>query len=525
MRHAALLVFALSATALASTPSGFVLQQEGRLLDQNEQPVTAQVPMTFAIWDGPFADAQSDWSATVTVPVVGGVYALALGDTTSGQPAIDPRIFAAGASRFLSVTIGGAELLPRLQIGTAPHAIDADALGGVPAASYAQLLNLDALSESTRQGLAALGGSLDALSETLVQSIAAAKADAISEAQAYALAQDGGLAATLAAQIQSAHDDAVSKAQVFASSAQSAAIAASESNAAARYLPLAGGTLTGLLTAGAGILLPGLSGPPAACTSGNAGLVYFDSTASTFYGCDGKQWRNIGGAGTTPTATGTSCAALQAKGKPTGLYWLQPSGQDDPFQAWCDQDDNGGGWALVYSSVAGRETARFWAIPYAQRLTSRGGVAPGEDSYDPAAYLFGTSYFDQIVDQNGKVATAFLATTSGIDTATMRFNAPALVSGDGNIYGCQFASGWSSADYHGDTWSSNCASQEYPGISVTQHYCNCWDYNLGTDHDSVRGVDAGWGPHVYTPRLTSLGLADDGSSYSRVQRISRYAKW
>jgi hypothetical protein len=89
----------------------------------------------------------------------------------------------------------------------------------------------------------------------------------------------------------------------------------------------------------------------------------------------------------------------------------------------------------------------------------------------------------------------------------------------------QFASGWSSTDYDGDTDSTNCSSFYN---NVTQHYSGCWSYNLGSDADASGGdnTDTRIGPHVHKARAIAIGLtAADGSDYTRVRRISRFVKW
>jgi hypothetical protein len=59
---------------------------------------------------------------------------------------------------------------------------------------------------------------------------------------------------------------------------------------------------------------------------------------------------------------------------------------------------------------------------------------------------------------------------------------------------------------------------------VTQHYANCWAYNLGADAEEPI-ADGTVGPHVHSGTLTAMGLHQDGSAYSRVRRITRFAKW
>jgi hypothetical protein len=185
-------------------------------------------------------------------------------------------------------------------------------------------------------------------------------------------------------------------------------------------------------------------------------------------------------------------------------------------------ETNGGGWTMVYNSVMGVDTLNFWYILYADRLAARGFSSITSNSYNGDVYRYGRTYMDVVEDEHGKAVVAFVATTSGINTTTMAFASPALVSGDASLYGGQFAAGWSAPDYDGDTLSGASCATQY--ANVTQHYSSCWSYNLGTDADAA-GVDGNVGPHVYSGVMSSLGLWGDGSTYSRVRRITRFAKW
>jgi hypothetical protein len=119
------------------------------------------------------------------------------------------------------------------------------------------------------------------------------------------------------------------------------------------------------------------------------------------------------------------------------------------------------------------------------------------------------------------------ASSTGIDANTMKLNGPAqpfpVNAGTTNIYGQQFAAGWSSVDFDGDNNGGNCASQ-FNG--VTQHYGNCWVYNLGSDGDTNNCLaDGRVGPHLSSVLAGQLALSTDGTQYTRVQRITRYVKW
>jgi len=84
--------------------------------------------------------------------------------------------------------------------------------------------------------------------------------------------------------------------------------ASSISDLGSLYLPLAGGTLSGSLDLGMNearhMRLENAAAPPATCTSGTAGYVYYDTALASFRGCDGSSWRAMSFAETScPDAT------------------------------------------------------------------------------------------------------------------------------------------------------------------------------------------------------------------------------
>ena len=224
-----------------------------------------------------------------------------------------------------------------------------------------------------------------------------------------------------------------------------------------------------------------------------------------------------------------SCAdLLTALGPVSGVYWVKnPDGHGAPFQVYCEQQLEQGGWALLYNSVrrADGTTTAFWNIPYVQRFTTKGIPAPGQNYYQGNLYLSGTQYMDVFTDLAGTVAKAAVVHASGVNVDSMAFISPALISGNPDVFAQEFNAGWSSPDHAGDTSGANCA-QRYS--SVTQHYGACWAYNLGADADpDTPFLDGGVGPHVSSNVLTALKLAvqPTGGKYSQVARIARFTRW
>ncbi len=229
----------------------------------------------------------------------------------------------------------------------------------------------------------------------------------------------------------------------------------------------------------------------------------------------------------TEDAPARSCRQLRdTLGPISGVYWLRDDMSQPAFQAYCEQVVEGGGWAVLYNSVLRLDgaTTAFWNISYADRFATIGAPSTSDNYYAGSMYRRGTSFLDVITDLDGKDAVAARVDSQGIDPQTMAFIAPVRMSGSPGVFGSQFANGWSSPDFDGDTYApENCATRY---SNVTQHYSSCWAYNLGADGDPPF-LDGGVGPHVNRANLVELGLQPtaDGGNYSRVKRITRYVRW
>jgi len=244
-------------------------------------------------------------------------------------------------------------------------------------------------------------------------------------------------------------------------------------------------------------------------------------------------WQNLPGG--TPANAGASCSALlQAGMTMSGAYYVKNPAPADavlatmPVLVYCDQQTQGGGWAMIQNSVLAPSTLAFWRILYADRLGRRGLPTLQENFYDGALHQTAASqYRDEIEDLLGKIVTVYTATSDGISSTTMKFSNPKLTAGNMDAYNSQFAAGWSAPDYDGDTYAiANCSTNFAPS-GVTQHYSSCWTMNLGSDADTSGGdmTDQTFGPHVAMGTLTALAAANDGSAYSRVRRLTRFVKW
>lgn len=226
-----------------------------------------------------------------------------------------------------------------------------------------------------------------------------------------------------------------------------------------------------------------------------------------------------------------TCAELQVAGMPSAAYWVRhPSGVDPDFQVYCEQQFNGGGWAMLENSVRREDgtTTAFWQFGYDDRLKPLGTPSADENYYDGSLYLIGRQYMDVFTDLLDTTRLAALMTATGINPTTMKFTDPRWVGGIFEVYSSQFAAGWSARDHDEDEdMNRNCASDFG---EVAQHYGACWIYNLGADReDDANGsrFDGGVGPHVENAFLVDLRLSlqPDGGFYSQVKRIARFTRW
>ena len=130
-----------------------VLSFQGRLTDNNDNPITAQTHVRFIIYNDPSASGSARlWEELDTVsPDANGIFSILLGSNgsggnaalcNSGNPTTSPAttacgipqsLFADNPSLYLGVTIENtSELTPRQQIATVPYATNAEVLQGLP---------------------------------------------------------------------------------------------------------------------------------------------------------------------------------------------------------------------------------------------------------------------------------------------------------------------------------------------------------------------------------------------------------
>ena len=259
------------------------------------------------------------------------------------------------------------------------------------------------------------------------------------------------------------------------------------------------------------------------------------------------------GYGASSNNPALNCLDLKKRGAvSSGIYWIKPRGFQTPFKAFCEQEILGGGWTLLLNSVGSEQgnTLGFWNIPIKEVFKRKGEASIKNNYYEPMLYTCPGDYMDITEDLKGTVGLMIYAYSDGLDTRTMKFKKPTLYFGDIEVFKHQFTSGYSTPDFDNDEYVGvavikNCANHYN---NVSQHYGNCWSYNLGSDAEMYHidegkltksdSKDGGWGPHViYTvlqgldlwwpdPELIPANKTDGGpiDAYIRVNRISRFVR-
>lgn len=344
MRSAiAALILAMPLAAQAQVPANVVIDQEGRLLDSQDAPVTGSVAMTFSLFDEPTDTGHPAlWSDSYTETFAQGVYSVALGDTAGGHAPLPARMFT--GPRWLEIAVAGQVLAPRLRIGEMPESAWADAasdslnLGGIPAARYALQAGVDALSEST--------------------------------------------AAAIAAAVQSDRS--------YSDSDASSAVSFVDSQLAG-YAKLSGAAFNGEVT---------VQNPKNAPDAANKG--YVDSQLAGVQSSISSIQSSLAGvqpicAGMLQSNPAASCQSIYANcpGAGSRVYWLQPPADSSPFQAYCDMANDGGGWTLVAKLDGNQQT---WAYGSAHWTTNDtfGASDPAFDRSEAKIEGFNTMPFSAL---------------------------------------------------------------------------------------------------------------------------------
>ena len=389
--------------ALLLAAPALLMTTQGRLLDTADAPVSAQVTLTFSFFDNVQGGTKL-WSDSFTVTPSQGVYGVTLGDTTvAGHEAMALPASAFAADAWLEVAVGAEALTPRLRVGTVPSAVYAGTAGSVtsngatvtldahgkwPASALSIPTNVATLDENGKLPLSLLETGTAGLDAASVGGHTAQ--DATAGDKALALLVNGALPvgelpSNVALTTSGKLDPSVlpSSVALTTSGKLDASVLPStvpltvNGTIPASLLPAAGdapsvdGHTTSDATAGdhaipllvsgklPGALLPAtpviataastVNAPT--CDKDHAGLIYFDTTQSTFLGCNGSGFQSLTppADGSLSSRAGVSCKSIKAL-KPNaadGLYWVNPDGSSSgPVQVFCDMTTDGGGYIV-----------------------------------------------------------------------------------------------------------------------------------------------------------------------------------
>ncbi len=377
----------LLAPAVRAEPLEIAMQ--GRLTSAGGGPVADGVyAMAVTLFDAPVGGNQVFKELFIAVPVQGGVFALPLGGADSK---LDSAVFAGPKPLFVGVTVSNDPELqrqPLRRVPTAAHALQAALAADVQCTGC---IGSDDLAKAAVTGEKIATGAVGANHvsfnwagaespggpATFALGANTAKlADSAKNAELASFA-DESASAKVAKGLQctgcvtaAALNDAVAKDLVAAGKLAKVAVSGA-------YADLSGGpdlspfgllgkaqTWTEAQTLGKGAKLGAdldagknqllwarhhnSAGEPAKCDSSLEGAIYFDTKAKRFYGCNGSKWLAFTAGVNSQDNPAPSCLALLADGATkSGLYWLKPPKATAARQVWCEQEKNGGGWALV----------------------------------------------------------------------------------------------------------------------------------------------------------------------------------
>ena len=109
----------------------------------------------------------------------------------------------------------------------------------------------------------------------------------------------------------------------------------------------------GLLITSGGLQLQQATSHPVKCSPELFGYIYANPKEKTLYACNGKDFApiSINDLGTEGNPA-VSCKAIKVAqpALKSGTFWIDPDGPNKgvaPFETWCDQETDGGGWTLA----------------------------------------------------------------------------------------------------------------------------------------------------------------------------------
>ena len=330
------------------------------------------------------------WEEALDVPVAGGGFGAILG---AAAKAIPDALLSAGKPLWLGLKVGVNDELPRQPLLRVPAAWHAQVAAGLACTGCLQAGHIAASAITADKigfpyaGSATKGGpaSLALQAKDAAHAASASSADKAKLAEQAVKASSADLASDLAC------TGCVGLAELDAG------------DVAKGFLATSGGTVKGTLAVEGHLALgssaitggrfAGVDLGKTPCDPAHLGQVVLDAKTARLYFCDAKSWRRIsscsgscqdaalvacgqsigddcgdvgvcpgtgtlcgagltcdggkcaGKPGQTKDTAGKDCKALLAAGvKADGVYWIDPGGKGDAFQAFCDMSTDGGGW-------------------------------------------------------------------------------------------------------------------------------------------------------------------------------------
>lgn len=380
----------LAASALAESVD---LSVQGRLTSTAGGAVADGVyGMALVFYDAPSGGNAAFKEQFIAVPVVGGVFALALG---AADTKLDSAVFAPGKPLWVGVTVGSDPELPRQALRRVPFAVQASVASLAGDLQCSGCVGTDDIAKSSITGEKIAQGAVGANHVSFTW----AAGDSPGGAATFALAANTAKLADqakLADAATFAEEAATAKLSNNAKGLQCTGcvgvgqlaatvpadwVAAGKLAAVAtsgKYADLQGGPdLSGYAAlAGAnswtkgqtwqagGVLgadldfakhqallirIHNAASAPAACDASMEGGLYYDTVQKRFFGCNGAKWQAFTAGVNSVSNPALSCLALlqSGEGKASGLYWVKPAKASTARQVYCEQEKAGGGWALV----------------------------------------------------------------------------------------------------------------------------------------------------------------------------------
>ena len=324
-----------------------VLQHQGRLHDSAGTPLDGTKSVTLTLFDAS-AGGDAQWTSTQDVTFEAGWFATDLDGVDAAAVEED--------ELWLELSVDGSIVGDRLPLRSVPFALRADTAthlsGGVVNATEVQIDGQTVI-DSSGVTASVSWSSLTDVPTTVSQDALTDLASSCSTGQRLELGDSGWACADATAAHQHAAADITSGQLDIARlpvGNSSGTVAAGEHTHSLSSL-----NIDGDLDLGANQLLQArlenADGAPWDCDSSTAGAVYFDTSDSSFYGCDGTQFVAMGGAAApgTADAPGSSCKSILDDGgaKGNGLYWVDFKGDGSAQRVYCDMTTEGGGWTLA----------------------------------------------------------------------------------------------------------------------------------------------------------------------------------